>query len=73
MKINQRVMGYAQGQGLEKGQKVRLDSTGVESNFHYPDRSTLLRDAMRVITRLLTEGFNWFRNQATVFRIITEW
>ena len=57
VEINQRVMGYAQGQGLEKGQKVRLDSTGVESNIHYPTDATLLQDAMRVITRLLTEGY----------------
>jgi transposase, IS5 family len=55
--INQRVMGYAQGQGLKKGQKVRLDSTGVESNIHYPTDATLLQDAIRVITRLLREGY----------------
>ena len=55
--INQLVTGYAHGQGMEKGQKVRIDSTGVESNIHYPTDATLLQDGIRVITRLLTDGY----------------
>ena len=55
--INQLVTGYAQKEGLEKGQKVRLDSTGVESNIHYPTDATLVQDGIRVITRLLMDGY----------------
>ncbi|MFH0788325.1 MAG: transposase [Pseudomonadota bacterium] len=56
-RINQMVTGYAEEEGFEKGQKVRLDSTGVESNIHYPTDATLLQDAIRVITRLLIDGY----------------
>ena len=55
--VNQLVTGYAQKEGFEKGQKVRLDSTGVESNIHYPTDATLLQDGIRVITRLLMDGY----------------
>lgn len=55
--VNQLVTGYAQEEGFEKGQKVRIDSTGVESNIHYPTDATLLQDGIRVITRLLMDGY----------------
>jgi IS5 family transposase len=55
--INQVVTGYGKEEGFEKGQKIRLDSTGVESNIHYPTDSTLLQDGIRVITRLLNDGY----------------
>ena len=55
--INQLITGYAREEGLEKGKKVRLDSTGVESNIHYPTDATLLQDGIRVITRLLLDGY----------------
>ena len=55
--INRLVTGYARKEGLEKGRKVRLDSTGVESNIHYPTDATLLQDGIRVITRLLLDGY----------------
>jgi len=54
--INQVIIGYAAAQKLEKGRKVRLDSTAVESNIHYPTDSRLLEDGIRLITRLLVEG-----------------
>lgn len=55
--VNRLVTGYGQKEGLENGRKVRLDSTGVESNVHYPTDSTLLQDGIRVITRLLMDGY----------------
>lgn len=54
--INQVIIGYAAVQKLEKGRTVRLDSTAVESNIHYPTDSKLLEDGIRLITRLLVEG-----------------
>jgi transposase, IS5 family len=55
--INGLVIGYAEEEGVEKGRKIRLDSTGVESNIHYPTDATLLQDAIRVVTRLLMDGY----------------
>lgn len=41
---------------VEKGRRVRLDSTAVESHIHHPTDSRLLDDGIRLITRLLVEG-----------------
>ena len=51
--INRVLIGWANQKGLEKGRKIRVDATGVESNIHYPRDSQLLVDAIRVLTRLL--------------------
>jgi len=51
--INSDLLGYAKQKKIEKGRKVRIDCTCVESNIHYPTDSTLLWDAVRVLTRLL--------------------
>ena len=39
--------------GIEKGKRVRVDSTGVESNIHYPTDGELLWDCVRVIDRII--------------------
>jgi IS5 family transposase len=54
--VHQAVLGYAEGQGLEKGRTARMDSTVVETNIHQPTDSTLLQDGIRIITRWLAEG-----------------
>ena len=51
--INRDLLGYAKDHGIEKGRCVRTDSTCVESNIHPPTDSTLLWDAVRVLTRLI--------------------
>ena len=51
--MNRVLVGWADQEGLEKGRKIRVDATGVESNIHYPTDSQLLYDAIRVLTRLL--------------------
>jgi IS5 family transposase len=38
---------------VEKGKRVRLDSTDVESNIHYPTDGELLWDCVRVIDRII--------------------
>jgi IS5 family transposase len=50
------IIGYAAKQDLEKGRTIRMDSTAVEADIHYPTDSTLLQDGTRIITRLLIEG-----------------
>jgi transposase, IS5 family len=52
-KIHQRVVGVAQEQGVARGRKLRVDTTVVESNVHYPTDSSLLGDGVRVLSRSL--------------------
>src|SRR5258707_5612864 len=40
-------------QGLIRGRRLRVDTTVVETNIHYPTDSTLLADGVRVVTRTL--------------------
>jgi transposase, IS5 family len=51
--IHQRVVGLACEQGVAQGQKLRTDTTVVESNVHYPTDSSLLGDGIRVLSRSL--------------------
>lgn len=51
--INKVVIANAKGHGIEKGQESRIDCTVVSSNIHPPSDSSLLYDAVRVISRLL--------------------
>ena len=53
--INTDLLGYANTEKIEKGRKVRIDCTCVESNIHYPTDSNLLWDAVRVLTRLMDQ------------------
>jgi len=51
--INRQLLGHAAAAKIEKGRKVRIDCTVVETNIHTPTDSSLLFDAVRVLTRLL--------------------
>ena len=51
--INTDMLDYAKQKNIEKGRKVRIDCTCVEANIHYPTDSSLLWDAVRVLTRLI--------------------
>ena len=52
-RINRRLVEMARTTGIEKGRKVRIDSTVVETNIHDPSDSSLLWDCVRVLTRLM--------------------
>ncbi len=58
--INNAVITRASETGIENGRTVRIDSTAVECDIHYPTDSTLLQDGIRIITRLLIEGKRLF-------------
>jgi IS5 family transposase len=47
------LLGHAEDENIEKGRKVRIDCTVVESNIHKPFDSVQLFDCVRVLTRLL--------------------
>jgi len=51
--LNERLIRAAVALGLEDGQKLRVDTTVVETDIHHPTDSTLLWDTVRVVTRLI--------------------
>ena len=53
VQIHQRVVQKAKEQKLARGRKLRIDTTAVETNIHYPTDSSLLADSLRVMTRCL--------------------
>ena len=54
--IHQRVVGVAQEKKVVQGRKLRVDTTVVEANVHYPTDSSLLEDGARVLTGTCQES-----------------
>ena len=53
--INRAVVHAAVQLCLEDGKQLRIDTTVVETNIHFPTDATLLWDSVRTITRLVKE------------------
>jgi IS5 family transposase len=51
--IHQRMVELAVEHQVVRGRKMRVDTTVVETNIHYPTDSSLLGDGDRVLTRLM--------------------
>lgn len=51
--LHQRIVKLAQERGVTRGRKMRVDTTVVETNIHYPSDSSLLGDGTRVLTRTM--------------------
>jgi transposase, IS5 family len=51
--LNRRVVDIAQEHKITAGRKMRVDTTVVETDIHYPTDSTLLGDGVRVLTRIM--------------------
>jgi IS5 family transposase len=51
--IHTRMVIMAQSRGLTEGRRMRIDTTVVETNIHYPTDSSLLGDGVRVLTRAM--------------------
>jgi len=51
--IHERVVALAMENKVVQGRKMRLDTTVVEANIHYPTDSSLLGDGVRVLTRVM--------------------
>src|SRR5213083_785276 len=71
--IHERLIEMARQQKLIRGRKMRVDTTVVEANIHYPTDSSLLGDGARVLTRTMkrieeevgrvgTKARNWMRS-----------
>jgi IS5 family transposase len=51
--LHRRLVELAQEKGVVEGRKMRVDTTVVETNIHYPTDSSLLGDGARVLTRTM--------------------
>jgi transposase, IS5 family len=51
--IHERIVKIALEKGVITGRRMRVDTTVVETNIHYPTDSTLLADGVRVLTRTM--------------------
>jgi IS5 family transposase len=51
--IQRRMVELAVENGVVQGRRMRVDTTVVETNIHYPTDSSLLGDGTRVLTRLM--------------------
>ncbi len=51
--LHRRLVEIAQEEGVIQGRKLRVDTTVVETNIHYPTDSSLLGDGTRVLTRTM--------------------
>ena len=51
--MHRRLVKLAQEKGVVEGKKMRVDTTVVETNIHYPTDSSLLGDGARVLTRTM--------------------
>jgi IS5 family transposase len=53
---------------VTRGRKLRTDGTVVETNIHHPTDSTLLGDAVRVLSRTLKKARQVLQDQTTLSR-----
>jgi len=70
----ERLVEVARRRQVVRGRKLRVDTTGVETNIHHPTDSTLLQDGVRVLTRTLHKIFRDRTRSVSrrVFAIATE-
>jgi transposase, IS5 family len=51
--IHERIVSIAKENDVAQGSKMRVDTTVVETDIHYPTDSSLLGDGVRVLTRVM--------------------
>src|SRR2546428_1703386 len=51
--VHARLVGIARERKIVRGRKLRIDTTVVKTNIHYPTDSSLLGDGVRVLTRTM--------------------
>ena len=51
--VHERMVTITQDQGVVEGRRMRVDTTVVETNIHYPTDSSLLGDGVRVLIRTM--------------------
>jgi IS5 family transposase len=53
LQIHERIVQIARDHRVAAGRRMRVDTTVVETNIHYPTDSNLLGDGVRVLTRMM--------------------
>ncbi|MGH2375409.1 MAG: ISNCY family transposase [bacterium] len=66
--IHQRLVRMASEKKVVRGRKLRVDTTVVETNIHYPTDSSLLGDGVRVLTRTMKRITEVSRGMGTRLR-----
>jgi IS5 family transposase len=54
--LHRRMVEIAVGKKIVTGRRMRVDTTVVETNIHYPTDSSLLGDGARVLTRIMKKA-----------------
>ena len=67
-KLHRRTVAIALEQKVVTGRKMRVDTTVVETNIHYPTDSTLMSDGVRVLTRVMKRVATVAGEAGTKFR-----
>jgi len=65
--VHKALVRYARKEGIDNGQKVRIDTLAVEANIHYPTDSSLIEDGVRVLTRMLRSARRVFPEAQITF------
>ena len=52
-RVHEQLVAIAQAERVAAGRRMRVDTTVVETNIHYPTDSSLLGDGVRVLTRVM--------------------
>src|SRR2546426_911573 len=55
-KLHRRVVEIAQENKIAAGRKMRVDTTVVETDIHYPTASSVLGDGVRVVARMMKKA-----------------
>ena len=66
--LHQRMVMIAVERKVVEGRRMRVDTTVVETNIHYPTDSTLLGDGVRVLTRVMKKVAGAAGEAGTKFR-----
>ncbi|WP_063796744.1 ISNCY-like element ISChcr1 family transposase [Chondromyces crocatus] len=66
--IHRMVVACAKREGVDNGKRVRVDSTVINAAIHPPTDSSLLKDSVRVLTRLLSRARRWTKKKSTDHR-----
>jgi len=53
--LHHNIVAQAQAEKVIRGKKMRVDTTVVETNIHYPTDSAMLGDGVRVLTRIMRQ------------------
>ena len=67
-KLHRRMVAIAVENKVVAGRKMRVDTTVVETNIHYPTDSTLMGDGVRVLTRVMKKVAAVVGEAGTKFR-----